>query len=297
MIVQGHHHPNVLVLDSQGPSFRSINCRILLVLLLVLAILLLLIALHEKDSALLVIVGVSKAVSSTHHQFINTEMVQGEQTKPAFEDVDNQEVEDHLEDENSTYWLNSSAAAELPNTDSDELLAQFLNDNDFPDETLPQEEPSAPRSMPELAYNEVNSIGRYLIYNPSGGMTNQEMELTNMLMMAHISKRTLYLPMVGRHSDLFKGYNSLEFEDLFPADRIFDIPLMNQFAKIAPLNITVHGIVARFIKIRGPHTVRVVSEMPENFDEFLRRESRSPIPLVFYQVHHMYHHWFPRDAM
>jgi hypothetical protein len=91
-------------------------------------------------------------------------------------------------------------------------------------------------------------------------MSNQEIELVNALKMAKVLGRTLYIPMVGRHSNLPIGYNNLKYSDLFPADRVFDFKLMEEFAPVIPLNVTLRRFLAMAARAGGgTHNVRYIS--------------------------------------
>jgi len=137
------------------------------------------------------------------------------------------EDEDNLDNLVSTSSLTDDDADEVPIAIHSNMK-NLLKNNALPDEFSTTDEyedeeefaHTAPRTS-SLQYNELDPEQKYLLYTPSGGMTNQVLELINAMHMAQLLGRTLYFPMIGRHSNLVHGYNALKQSELFSADRLF----------------------------------------------------------------------------
>jgi len=164
--------------------------------------------------------------------------------------------DDNQEDESSSSSSNTSS-----DTEQLKLLIEDDDDDDDQDEDDDSDNNAdyvpAPRTT-VVEYNEMDKSHRYLLYNPSGGMTNQELELLNALPMAQAMNRTLYVPMIGRHSNIVTGYNALRMNDLFVADRLFDFEWLGKYVRVVPLNMTLKKFLARVAKLEGQQNIRYV---------------------------------------
>jgi hypothetical protein len=160
---------------------------------------------------------------------------------------------------------------------------------------------SAPRTNPNLTYNEIKCDGKYFLYTPSGGMSNQVMELRNALLMAQHLRRTLYVPMIGRHSNMVYGYDALPLKFLFSSDRIFDFPRMGEFVDVIPLNITLKKMVSRFIKVCGKNSVKLVINIHARQEwtdkEMLNHITDHSHALVFLEAGGYWAPFFPSGRM
>ena len=153
----------------------------------------------------------------------------------------------------------------------------------------------APRTT-TVPYNFYDPKEKYILYNPSGGMSNQEIELVNALRMAKALGRTLYFPMVGRHSIVTSGYNALTMAELFPADRIYDFELLGTYVPMVPLNITLKRFLGRFARHGGAHSIRYVStgfKYDGNVEAVHLK--RVNAPLIFFDGQMMWGRWWPTN--
>ena len=171
--------------------------------------------------------------------------------------LENPGLDEHVDPEDMT-------VPDEPSDNEVQQLKALLNGQSIDDDEQDEQEKaqmsggSAPRTS-TIPYNHMEVNGKYIIYNPSGGMSNQEIELVNALRMAKLLGRTLYVPMVGRHSNLPIGYANLGYADLFPADRIWDFQLLEKFVPVIPLNMTLRRFLARATHFNGgTHHVRYI---------------------------------------
>jgi len=88
--------------------------------------------------------------------------------------------------------------------------------------------PSLPRTS-RVPYNALAENDRYLCYSPSGGWTNQMIELASALLFARSSNRSLVVPMAAEHTSGWQHYDALRLDALFPADRILDFEHLERF--------------------------------------------------------------------
>ena len=96
-------------------------------------------------------------------------------------------------------------------------------------------------------YNEIKPEEKYFIYQTSGGFSNQRWMLAQVLEMARILDRTLVVPMIAQHTNMWGRNWKLSGDKMFPADRLLDFPHMaNNGLKVVPLNITVKEFVERW---------------------------------------------------
>ena len=159
----------------------------------------------------------------------------------------------------------------------------------------------APRSH-SGPYDEYIPGVRYILYHPSGGFSNQRMEIEYAVEIGKLLNRTVYVPMCGRHTNGWAAYNALkEGEDLFPMDRILDFPYIETYdhrVRLAPLNMTVSRFAGRFQKRYGPESVLII-QAPREFygKEDVIRWRQYKQPLIFFRGPGFYHPWFPQSTM
>jgi hypothetical protein len=176
-------------------------------------------------------------------------------------------------------------------SDSTQMTAE--DDIDHPDLVAPRSHPGP--------YNEYVPGNKYLIYSPSGGFSNQRMEIEYAMEIGKLLNRTVYVPMCGRHTNGWVHYNSLRGDDLFPMDRILDFPFLRTYDKrihLVPLNITVSSFVSRFQKDQGPESVYSVMGLRKysGRSDVLRWRSVKE-PLLFFRAIGFYHPWFFESTM
>ena len=89
---------------------------------------------------------------------------------------------------------------------------------------------SLPRTTTRT-YNFVSpgAVNGYLAYSPSGGWSNQLVELTTGLLLARLTNRTLVVPMAAEHTSGWASYDRLRLHQLFPMDRLLDMAFMECF--------------------------------------------------------------------
>jgi len=194
----------------------------------------------------------------------------------------------------------STSSSEESHDDSPVNLGEGKLPNEFLDDGGEEEgvefSHSAPRTS-RLPYNEMDKTRRYMIYSPSGGMTNQELELTNAMHMAKILGRTLYFPMIGRHSNLVTGYNALRKVDLFPADRLFDFDIMSKYCRVVAINSTLKGFIKTFTKNVGGSQIRyLLTEIGYPAEAIAHQLKNVKTMLVFFSGNAMWGRWFPMSV-
>uniref|UniRef100_A0A7S3LNV6 O-fucosyltransferase family protein n=1 Tax=Aplanochytrium stocchinoi TaxID=215587 RepID=A0A7S3LNV6_9STRA len=102
----------------------------------------------------------------------------------------------------------------------------------------------------DIPYNDVlynnEDKSKYFVYQPSGGMNNQRIELEAALLFANKLGRNLIVPMAGKHSSI-SAYMRLKPNELVPMDVIFDFKYISrdQFAdiKLVPINMTLPDFI------------------------------------------------------
>lgn len=110
-----------------------------------------------------------------------------------------------------------------------------------------ENEVSAPRSMPELVYDEVDlDHHQYLVFTPSGGMSNQLMGLENAMGLARLLNRTLYVPRIAKHTNFVSNYLKQTYRMTFAADRLLDFNLLTKYVRVIPLNSTLSKFLDHF---------------------------------------------------
>ncbi|KAH9254008.1 hypothetical protein BASA81_007883 [Batrachochytrium salamandrivorans] len=125
-----------------------------------------------------------------------------------------------------------------------ELLVPEQGNEEIKEE---EEEVSAPRSMPNLTYDEVDLANhQYLIFTPSGGMSNQLMGLVNAMGLARLLNRTLYVPRIAKHTNFVNNYLKQSYRMTFAADRLLDFNLLTKYVRVIPLNSTVFKFLENF---------------------------------------------------
>lgn len=162
---------------------------------------------------------------------------------------------------------------------------------------------SLPRSAPDLVYNEIDTVHHsYVIYAPAGGMSNQQMMLENAMGAARLLKRTLYVPMIGKHESFvnrFRGYNSLKQDDLYPADRILDFRQLAKYnVRVIPLNCTLHSFLLHYARTQGKDAIQMLEPKPTKAVNVVRAHIHDQRhSLLFLNGINMYHHWFRSSDM
>jgi hypothetical protein len=141
---------------------------------------------------------------------------------------------------------------------------------------------------------------KYLVYSPSGGFNNQREELECAMEIARLTNRTLFVPPVGKHEQLWRAYDKLRgSRDLFPMDRVLDFPYLETYGlKLVPLDMAVSPFVLKFSQEQGAGKVRVW----ENFGTWHREDVMERLvpdrhALVFLHGEGMYHRWFLVSTM
>lgn len=158
----------------------------------------------------------------------------------------------------------------------------------------------APRSAPGLEYNEIDPTQKYLLYSAAGGFSNQQEELENLLIAARVMKRTLFVPMVGRHSSTYHAYELLGLRDLFSADRIFDFNIMGSYVRVIPLNQTVTSFARSFAMKHGANKISTVFHPPgKEWDRemWAKNMVTSNSWVVFLHGNGIWGRWYSRDKI
>jgi len=182
-----------------------------------------------------------------------------------------------------------------------EDLDQQINFDEDPDANDPLEffEP-APRTH-SRPYNEYIPGRKYFIYSPSGGWNNQRECLENAVEIGRLLNRTVYVPMAGKHTQFWRGYDRLDSaRDLFPTDRVLDFPFLEKYGTfLVPINVSVSRFIRGFTNRNGANKVLTIFHPErENWHKEnvlgLLKENRA---LIFLKGAEMYHHWFATDTM
>lgn len=171
------------------------------------------------------------------------------------------------------------------------------------EEAKENDDPSlvAPRSH-NGPYNEYDPGQRYILYHPSGGFSNQRMEIEYAVEIGKLLNRTVYVPMCGRHTNGWEAYNALrEGSDLFPMDRILDFPFMQTYdhrVRVVPLNITVSGFVSKFVKANGVESLLAIPYSKNYYGrEQVIKWRQLKQPVIFFKGSGFFHPWFPESTM
>jgi len=157
----------------------------------------------------------------------------------------------------------------------------------------------APRTS-AIPYNFIDSSVRYFLYSPSGGLSNQLLEVAYALEIARILNRTLYLPMIGRHSSGWKSHEALEYTDLFPMDRILDFSRLAEKVPVVPLNMSVNNFAALYITVRGENRARIVYHPKREYwtkNMLVAKLGSERRKLVYLRGADMWQQWFPIPVM
>jgi len=210
---------------------------------------------------------------------------------------------------NTVYYISGNHPV-VPFDDSDETKRDQNNDdfsalnllNGSHEVAAQDEEDSsydpAPRTT-DIPYNEIDPEKRYFLYSPSGGLSNQLIEMTYALEICRLLNRTLYVPMIGRHSSGWHSYAALPYSDLFPTDRILDFSRILEKVPAVPLNMSVENFASHYTHVRGVNRVRVVfHEYRENWGraELMAKLGKEKRKLVFLRGAEMYHPWFTAET-
>ena len=109
------------------------------------------------------------------------------------------------------------------NEDSAGLYAETLDDDAQPPPP-PVAQASAPAAVPVPVW--YGATTRYLVFQPSGGISNQRKILSWALRVCAIVHRTCVLPHVAPHTTWYYKYNQVALQDLAPAHAVYDLDLM-----------------------------------------------------------------------
>jgi len=77
-----------------------------------------------------------------------------------------------------------------------------------------------------LSINTGNDTGSYFLYQPSGGWGNQRLILRWAIMVANCLNRTLVLPPVAPHSDLYKGFNKFGSQSIVHMGQVLNLDIL-----------------------------------------------------------------------
>lgn len=149
----------------------------------------------------------------------------------------------------------------------------------------------APRTT-QAEYNALQPKEKYFVYSPTGGLSNQLIELAIALEICTILKRTLLAPMIGRHSSGFRAHEELAASDLFPMDRIIDFAHLQQKVGAVPLNVS----VPRFVSSLNSKDVYTIYHTDKR--GWVERDISSHMggisqKVLYLRGKEMYHPWFP----
>ena len=200
------------------------------------------------------------------------------------------------------YAHESPTSAHEPTDKEEDADAEPKEEEEEPEPDLTDAETydsPAPRTHAG-PYNEYDPNRRYVIYSPSGGFNNQREELEAAMYIGSLLNRTVYVPMAGRHEQLWKSYDRLRGNSLFPMDRILDFRTMETYpgVRLTPLNISVSVFVNRFIAQHGAGKVRIVEEFERwHKDEVVSKLSGDKHAIVHFHGTGMYHRWFLTATM
>jgi len=138
-----------------------------------------------------------------------------------------------------------------------------------------------------------------VLFSPNGGFNNQREELESAMHMAVLLNRTLYVPMAGKHSQLWHAYDVLRGDSLFPMDRVLDFGMMRTYRglRLAPLNESVAAFAARFARARGAGSIRRLSGFEAWHQPEVARLREDRHALLFFHGAGMFHRWFPVETM
>ncbi len=93
-------------------------------------------------------------------------------------------------------------------------------------------------------YNEIRKEEKYVLYQPSGGFSNQRIIMAQSMEIARQLNRTLLVPMIGHHSSMWKIFWQQSTPGQFPADRLLDFPWMEEMGlKVVPLNMSLRELL------------------------------------------------------
>jgi len=86
---------------------------------------------------------------------------------------------------------------------------------------------------------------KYLVYQPSGGLSNQRIEMENAMLVARILNRTLVVPPIAPHTSMFWNYNKVEWPRTVSPFDVFDRQWMESVVDVVAINNT---ILRRFVE-------------------------------------------------
>ncbi|KAH9249751.1 hypothetical protein BASA81_012558 [Batrachochytrium salamandrivorans] len=149
----------------------------------------------------------------------------------------------------------------------------------------------APRTT-QVEYNILQPKEKYFVYSPTGGLSNQLIELAIALEICTILKRKLIAPMIGRHSSGFRAHEELAVSDLFPMDRIIDFAHLQHKMTAVPLNVS----VPRFVSSLNPRDVHTIYHIDKH--NWVERDISNHMSgisqkVLYLRGKEMYHPWFP----
>jgi hypothetical protein len=215
--------------------------------------------------------------------------------------------------DNSIYWKKSSSWIQH-STGSDDKSNHHQAENEFfkhlnKDIDIDNDKESnwtrndilLPRTYhgPYSELDMSNPKKRYFLYSASGGFNNQRMELEYALMIGKFLNRTVYIPQVGKHTQMWWKYEALEPRHLFPMDRVIDFKPLLKITPCVPLDIPVHEFATVVEKKIGSEQVTTIFHQSNagwterNLEPFLSNKKK----LLYFRGGNIYHQWWPWTRM
>lgn len=158
----------------------------------------------------------------------------------------------------------------------------------------------APRSHPG-PYDEYVPGERYVLYSPSGGFSNQRLELEYAVEIGKMLNRTVYVPMAARHTNGWEAYNELDGpENLFPMDRVVDFPFVRTYdrrTRLVPLGTPIKKFLSDFLKKNGQNAMLAFYN-PKTWgkNDVLKLRGFTQ-PLIMFRGPGFLHNWFSWQTM
>jgi hypothetical protein len=117
--------------------------------------------------------------------------------------------------------------------------------------------PRLPRTYPG-EYGKLNAKELYFMYSPSGGFSNQRVELENALMIGRMLNRTVLVPPIGKHTQMWWKYEALLPVHLYPADCVLDFARLLAIQKVVPFEEPIAQFLVRVEKQLGKEKINRV---------------------------------------
>jgi len=97
--------------------------------------------------------------------------------------------------------------------------------------------PVLPKTLPEYNnefdfVNDLSSDERYFVYQPSGGINNQRIQLETALVICKLLNRTCILPPIGQHTNFYFRYNMHHPRKMVSMQRIFNLNRLSEVVKV-----------------------------------------------------------------